>query len=81
VQRLTEVLDDEKNRILSRNFREFETISSEKQKLFECLVSGSPPDREMLENLRKKARRNQELIATTITAIRSVRGRISALSN
>lgn len=77
---LESFLDKERRAILNGAFEDIDRIAHEKELLLEGkkLVA---PDQKTLERLRRKAERNQNLLAAAIRGVRSVSARLEALRN
>lgn len=77
---LDRVLDQERQILLSGNIKALAQLAPHKERLFTQL-SAAGPDPRVLENLRKKADRNQELLRAAAKGIRAVTRRLEMLRN
>ncbi|WP_380055193.1 hypothetical protein ACFE33_15120 [Falsihalocynthiibacter sp. SS001] len=72
------LLSDERNAILGGKFEHLRKFTNEKARLVDEFTRGERPDAEVLAKLKCAARRNQDLLAMAVRAIRAVNGRLQA---
>ncbi len=79
IRRLDEILDIERDALLSGELDTLHSIVEEKEKLIESLNNSEAPDVDELRPVNNKARRNQDLLEQALHGIRTVSKRLAEL--
>lgn len=77
VKSLVEVLETEKTALLKGDFQHIEDNYERKKKLLEQVQLDAPPQKDELEKVRSKIKRNQELFEHALSGIQAVSLRIN----
>ena len=80
IDALEDLLDQERAAIMDGALEDMGRIASEKERVLERQELGTP-DHKILDRLRRKAARNQQLLAAAIRGVKAVSARLDVLRN